>query len=182
MAKEDIGDFYEFHFSSLFYSSFLFTGHLLTIVCENVNWQNCFEFLVFERGLSLLFLSLNLYGIGMSLSRFFVLLHLDLGTLWLQNLYFPLLSNWLLNLELISSSQQPNDNGDSKNSVYSLWLLVEIDNLIIYFVVCIALMLFLPMCIYWDRDIVICLKEVLKDSMPTLLWNKSNYSIFVPWY
>ena len=83
MAKEDIGDFYEFHFSSLFYSSFLFTGHLLTIVCENVNWQNCFEFHVFERGLSLLFLSLNLYGIGMSLSRFFVLLHLDLGTLWL---------------------------------------------------------------------------------------------------
>ena len=23
-------------------------------------------------------------------------------------------------------------------------------------------MLFLPMCIYWDRDIVICFKEVLK--------------------
>ena len=24
-------------------------------------------------------------------------------------------------------------------------------------------MLFLPMCIYWDRDIVICFKKVLKD-------------------
>ena len=29
--------------------------------------------------------------------------------------------------------------------------------------VCIALMLFLPMCIFWDRDIVICFKKVLKD-------------------
>ena len=28
--------------------------------------------------------------------------------------------------------------------------------------VCNAAMLFLPMCIYWDRDIVICFKEVLK--------------------
>ena len=26
----------------------------------------------------------------------------------------------------------------------------------------IALMPFLPMCIYWDRDIIICFKEVLK--------------------
>ena len=28
--------------------------------------------------------------------------------------------------------------------------------------VCNAAMLFLAMCIYWDRDIVICFKEVLK--------------------
>ena len=25
-------------------------------------------------------------------------------------------------------------------------------------------MLLLPMCIYWDKDIVVCLKEVLKDA------------------
>ena len=47
--------------------------------------------------------------------------------------------------------------------VYSFWSLVDIDNLIIKFVVGIQLMLFLPMCIYWDRDIVICFKVVLKD-------------------
>ena len=30
-------------------------------------------------------------------------------------------------------------------------------------------MLLLPMCIYWDRDIVICLKEVLKDLSVNLI-------------
>ena len=30
-------------------------------------------------------------------------------------------------------------------------------------------MLFLPMSIYWDRDIVICFKEVLKDSNVNLI-------------
>ena len=30
-------------------------------------------------------------------------------------------------------------------------------------------MLFLPMCIYWDRDIVICVKEVLKDPNVNLV-------------
>ena len=56
---------------------------------------------------------------------------------------FDLLSKQLLNLELIPSSQRQNDNGD----VYSFWSLGDIDSLIIKFVVCIALMLFLPMCI-----------------------------------
>ena len=35
--------------------------------------------------------------------------------------------------------------------------------------VCIALMLFLPMCIYSDIDIVICFKEVLKDPNINLI-------------
>ena len=30
-------------------------------------------------------------------------------------------------------------------------------------------MLFLPMCIYWDRDIAICFKEVLKDHNVNLI-------------
>ena len=30
-------------------------------------------------------------------------------------------------------------------------------------------MLFLPMCIYWDRDIVICFKKVLKDPNINLI-------------
>ena len=30
-------------------------------------------------------------------------------------------------------------------------------------------MLFLSMCIYWDRDIVICFKEVLKDPNVNLI-------------
>ena len=30
-------------------------------------------------------------------------------------------------------------------------------------------MLFLSMCIYWDRDIVICFKEVLKDPNVNLV-------------
>ena len=33
-------------------------------------------------------------------------------------------------------------------------------------------MLFLPMCIYWDRDIVICFKEVLKDPNVNLILEK----------
>ena len=33
--------------------------------------------------------------------------------------------------------------------------------------VCIAAMMVLPECIYWDRDIVICFKEVLKDVNET---------------
>ena len=32
-----------------------------------------------------------------------------------------------------------------------------------------ALMLFLIMCIYWDRDIVICFKEFLKDPNVNLI-------------
>ena len=48
-----------------------------------------------------------------SLLTVFVILHLDLGTLWLYNLSFDFLSKWLLNLELIASSQRQNDNGDS---------------------------------------------------------------------
>ena len=30
-------------------------------------------------------------------------------------------------------------------------------------------MLFLPMCIYWERNIVICFKEVLKDPNVNLI-------------
>ena len=30
-------------------------------------------------------------------------------------------------------------------------------------------MLFLPMCIYWDRDIVICFNKVLKDPNVNLI-------------
>ena len=30
-------------------------------------------------------------------------------------------------------------------------------------------MLFLPMCIYWDGDIIICFKEVLKDPKVKLI-------------
>ena len=52
MVKEDVEDFYEFQFSLLFYLSFLFTWHL-SIVCEKVNWQNWFEFLVLAGGHSL---------------------------------------------------------------------------------------------------------------------------------
>ena len=33
-------------------------------------------------------------------------------------------------------------------------------------------MLFLLMCIYWDRDIVICLKEVLKDPNVNLIFEQ----------
>ena len=49
MLKEDVEDFYDFHFSSLFYSSFSFTLYL-SIVCEKENWQNCFEFLALTGG------------------------------------------------------------------------------------------------------------------------------------
>ena len=59
------------------------------------------------------FLSLNPYVIRISLLTVFVILHLDLGTLWLYNLSFDFLSKWFLNLELIPSSQRQNDNGDS---------------------------------------------------------------------
>ena len=37
-----------------------------------------------------------------------------------------------------------------------------------YFVVCIALMLF-PMCIYWDRDIITSFKKILKDPNVNLI-------------
>ena len=49
MVKEDIEDFYEFHFSFLFYSSFSLTWPL-SRVYEKVNWQNCFEFLFIVGG------------------------------------------------------------------------------------------------------------------------------------
>ena len=42
MLKEDVEDFYEFHFRALFYSSFSFAWHLPR-VCEKVNWQNLFQ-------------------------------------------------------------------------------------------------------------------------------------------
>ena len=51
-------------------------------------------------------------------SKVFVLLHLDSQTLWLYNLSFDLSSKWLLNLQLIPSSQ--NDN------VKMIMLIVEI--------------------------------------------------------
>ena len=49
MVKEDVEDFNEFHFSLLLYSSFLFTWHL-PIVCEKMNWHNCFKFLALTGG------------------------------------------------------------------------------------------------------------------------------------
>ena len=109
-------------------------------------------------------LSLNLYVIRMFLSTVFVLLHLDSQNLWLQNLSFDLLSKWLLNLELIWSSQ-----GQNEKSVHCFWSLVDIGNLIIQFLVCIALILFSPISIYSDRDYVICFKEVLKDFNVNLI-------------
>ena len=51
--KEDVDEFNEFHFRSLFYSSFLVTLHL-PIVYENVNMQNCFKFLALAEGQSFL--------------------------------------------------------------------------------------------------------------------------------
>ena len=36
----------------------------------------------------------------------------------------------------------------------------------------IALMLFLPMCIYWGRHIMICFKEVLKDPNVNFITEK----------
>ena len=44
---EDIEGFYEFNFSLLICSSFLFT-HDIGHEFEKVNWQNCLKFLVFE--------------------------------------------------------------------------------------------------------------------------------------
>ena len=38
-----------------------------------------------------------------------------------HDLSFDLLSKWLLNRELISSSQRQNDNKDSRNSVYIIF-------------------------------------------------------------
>ena len=73
------------------------------------------------------FQSLSLYVIRMSLSTIFVLLHVDSGTLWLYNLSFDLLSKWILNLELIPSSQKENGNAGIQNSVYSFWSLADID-------------------------------------------------------
>ena len=35
-------------------------------------------------------------------------------------------------------------------------------------------MLFLPMCIYWDRDIIICFKKVLKDPNINLTMKKTK--------
>ena len=35
-------------------------------------------------------------------------------------------------------------------------------------------MLFLPMCIYWDRDIIICFKEVLKDPYVKLIMEQTK--------
>ena len=130
LVKEDVEDFYEFHFSLVFYSSFSFTfvkslwkselTELFRIPCS------CGRSLVVIIG-SENFLSLNLYVIRMSLSIVFVLLHLDSRTLLLWNLSFDLLSKSLLNLELIPSSQRQNDDGNSENSVYRffghLWTL-----------------------------------------------------------
>ena len=110
MVKEDVEDFYEFHFSLLFYSRFSFTWHL-----PRVWWKSelaelfripcsCGRSLVVIKGCEN-FLSLNLYVIRMSLSTVFVLLQLDSQTLWLWNLSFDLLSKCLLNLKLIPSSQ-----------------------------------------------------------------------------
>ena len=107
------------------------------------------------------FLLLNLHVIRMSFSTVFVLLYLDSETLWLQNLFFDLLSKWPLNPELIPSSQRQNGNGD--------WSTVDFDNLIMWFVLCIALILFLLMCIYWDREIEICFKKILRDSNVNLI-------------
>ena len=42
-------------------------------------------------------------------------------------------------------------------------------------------MLILPMCIYWDRDIAISFKEVLKDPNVNLIIEKLNCSAFVLW-
>ena len=35
-------------------------------------------------------------------------------------------------------------------------------------------MLFLPMCIYWDRDIIICFKKVLKDPNINLIMKQTK--------
>ena len=55
--------------------------------------------------------------------------------------------------------KRQNHDGYSQNSVYSFWSFVDTDT-ITYFVVCIASMLFLPVCIHWDWDIIICFREV----------------------
>ena len=48
MVKEDVENFYKFHFSLLFYSNFLFTFIYQSFV--KVNWQTFFEFLVLAGG------------------------------------------------------------------------------------------------------------------------------------
>lgn len=45
--------------------------------------------------------------------------------------------------------QRQNDNGHSENLVHSFWTFAKFDTLT-YFVVCIASIRFLPMCIYRD--------------------------------
>ena len=49
MIKKDVEDFYEFHFTLLIYSSISFAQHL-SRVCEKVNRQNYFEFLILAGG------------------------------------------------------------------------------------------------------------------------------------
>ena len=44
-----------------------------------------------------------------------------------------------------------------------------------------ALMLFLPMCIYWYRDIVICFKELLKDPNVNHIMEQIKLSELVLW-
>ena len=41
-------------------------------------------------------------------------------------------------------------------------------------------MLFLPICIYWDRDIVVCFKEVLQDPNVNLIMEQIKLQCLCP--
>ena len=118
------------------------------------------------------FPSLNLYVIRMSLSTVSVLLHLDSRTLQFQNLSFDLLSKWLLNLELIPSSQRQINNGN----IFRIQCIVYGHLRTLIFVVCIC-----DICGMHCADAVFtneqllgqrsrdCFKKVLKDPNINLI-------------
>ena len=121
MVKKDVEYFCEFHFNLLFYSSFSFRWHLSRVVKseETELFQlpcSCGRTLVFIIGCEnkpKCYKDVLVNSFCSPTSR--------LANSLVVEPFFDLLSKWLVNLELIPSSQKQN-----QNSVYSFWSLVDI--------------------------------------------------------
>ena len=121
MVKKDVEDFCEFHFSLLFYSSFSFRWHLSRVVKSEVTelFQlpcSCGRTLVFIIGCENKPICYKDVLVNSFYSPTFIL-----ENSLVAEPFFDLLSKWLVNLELIPSSQRKN-----QNLVYSLWSPVDI--------------------------------------------------------
>ena len=134
MVKEDVEDFNEFPFSLLFHSSFLFAWHL-PIFCKKWTGRIVSNFL-FLREVTRCYNRQWEFSVTKSVCYKDVFVNsfcsatFRLGNSLVIEPFLWLTSKWLLNYELIPSSQRQDDSEDSQNLVYSSWSLLDIDNLI----------------------------------------------------